>query len=83
MGNWEENVMFSIISGEGHAKWLEGHENEWKSTSDSGKDVGNVSRMSDLGYRGHPVTLAAIHYIRDMEPEEDTSCSQTGIPVEK
>jgi hypothetical protein len=28
------------------------------------------------------VTLAVTHYIGDMEPEESTSFSQTGIPVE-
>ena len=29
------------------------------------------------------VTLAVTHYIGDMEPEEATSCSQAGTPVEQ
>jgi hypothetical protein len=29
------------------------------------------------------VTLAVTHSLGDMEPEEDTSCSQVGTPVER
>jgi hypothetical protein len=31
--------------GEGQDRWLDGHENEWKSAYDRGEKVGDFSRM--------------------------------------
>ena len=34
-----------IICGEGQEEWPEGHENEWKSATDRGWEVGGISRQ--------------------------------------
>lgn len=52
-----------------------------------GEEVGDISRMRQrAGIRESQestgVTLAATHYIGDMEPEKATSCSQAGTPVD-
>ena len=39
-GNWE----FRIRCWEGQERWLDGHENEWKSAADSGEELGDICR---------------------------------------
>ena len=51
-------------------KWPDGHENEWKGFG------------KERSPRINGVTSAVTHSIGDMEPEEATSCSQAGTPVE-
>jgi hypothetical protein len=41
----EGNEGFRSRCGEGEERWLDGHENEWKSEADRGEDVGGFSRM--------------------------------------
>ena len=38
------NRGFRIRCGEGQERWLDGHENEWKSATDRGEEVGSISR---------------------------------------
>ena len=80
---------FRIRCGEGQERWLDGHENEWKSATDRGEEVGghlqDETETWDKGgtQESMGVTLAVTHSIGDMEPEEATSCSQAGTPVEQ
>jgi hypothetical protein len=49
-GNWkgeggEKGEGFRIRCGEGQERWLEDYENEWKSATDGGEEVGGISKM--------------------------------------
>ena len=41
----EGNEGFRSRCGEGEERWLDGHENEWKSATDGGEEVRAISRM--------------------------------------
>jgi hypothetical protein len=64
---------FRIRCGERQDRWLDGLENEWKSSTGKGEEVG-VTSGTTLRPRIWEVpmwvTLAVTHYIGDMEPEE-------------
>ena len=52
-GNWgggegEGNGGFRIRCGEGQERWLDGHEDEWKSTTDRGEEMGGISRIRHI-----------------------------------
>ena len=81
-GNWKEGRIGKRIGmircGERQERWLDGHENEWKSSTVGGEEVKGIFRT-----RQKPgVTLAVTQHIGDIEPEEASSCSQTRTPVE-
>ena len=42
----EGNGEYRMKCEEGQKKWLDGHENEWKSATDRSEEVGGHSRMS-------------------------------------
>jgi hypothetical protein len=43
-GNGDRNVLFRISCGEEEERWLDRHDNEQKSATDRGKEVGSISR---------------------------------------
>ena len=75
--------------GKRQRRWPDDHENEWKSAVESRRGwEASLGLARHLGARGGSqesmgVSSAKTHSSRDMEPEEDTSCSQAGNPVEK
>jgi hypothetical protein len=81
-------VGFGIRCGEGQERGPDSHENEWKSATAGGEKVGRHPQDEiepwDKGdtQKSMEVTLAGTHSIGDTEPEEATSCSQAGTPVE-
>ena len=94
-GNWEGGGMGRGIGDsetsveEWQKRWLDGHENEWKYSSDQGEMVqaGHLQDKTEAWNKGGTqesmgVTLAVTYNIGNMEPEEATSCSQAGTPVE-
>lgn len=42
-GNWEGDWR----CGEGQERWLDDHDNEWKSATDGGEEVGDISRIRE------------------------------------
>ena len=65
---------------------LDDHENEWKSTSNQGEEVGSMSRTRQRPeVREAPriagFSLAVAHSAG--ESEEAASCSQAGTPVDQ
>ena len=88
MGRERNRVGFRIRCGEGQERCLDGHENEWKSATDRSGRWGHLQDETETWDKGGTqesmgVTLAVTHYIGDMEPQEATSCIQTGTPVEQ
>ena len=54
------------------------------SAADRGEEAGEMDTWDKGGAQeSMGVTLAVTHSIGDMEPEEATSCSQAGTPVEQ
>jgi hypothetical protein len=39
--------VFRIKCGEGQERWLDGHENEWKSATDRGEEVQDEAKSCD------------------------------------
>ena len=79
-----------FVLGEGQERGLEGHGNEGKSATDGGGHVGEGHLQGEMetwdkggAQESMGCDLAVTHYTGDMEPEEATSCSQAGAPVEQ
>jgi hypothetical protein len=95
-GNWVGEGMgrgmgrFGIRCVETQERWSDDHENEWKSATDMGEKLGggHLEDKTETWDREDAresigVTLDEIHSSGGMEPEEATSCSQAGTPVER